>query len=126
MSYNIITLTRGDTFDFDVKVFEEAYGDYFAGALPGDIVEFSLYCPNEDEAILTKSVTLQLPDGADFEDYNAVSLLGNCTFSLEHVDTKDLPIGVYYYTVKLIRPGTTPETKQVITIINRTKFVLNR
>jgi hypothetical protein len=126
MSHNIITLTRGDTFDFDVKVYEEAYGDYFAGALPGDIVEFSLYHPNGDEAILTKSITLKLPDDVDLEDYDMVNLFGNCTFSLEHTDTKNLPIGVYYYTVKLIRPGTTPETKQVITIINRTKFVLNR
>jgi hypothetical protein len=118
MARNIIVLTRGDTFDFDVTIYDELYGDYFDGALPGDIVEFRLMHPNQtySEAILKKSIVIGEGNPS-----------GKCTFIIEHSETKDLPVGVYYYSVKVIRPGIKEQgiEPQVMTIINKTKFILN-
>jgi hypothetical protein len=117
MAQNIIILTRGDTFDFDITIYDELFGEYFDEAKPGDIVEFRLMYPNQTyaEAILKKSVTI-----GEKNPY------GKCTFTLKHSDTVNLPIGVYYYAVKFIRPGNNEDIEpQIATVINKTKFVLN-
>lgn len=118
MARNIIVLTRGDTFDFDVTIYDELYGDYFDGALPGDIVEFRLMRPNQAYADALLKKTCIIEPGNPY---------GKCTFFLEHSETKDLPVGVYYYAVKVIRPGNKEQgvEPQVITVINKTKFILN-
>lgn len=120
MSKNIITLTRGDTFDFNVTVFEELYGNYYTGTRAGDRIEFRLLLPNQDyfdeNPIIKKEIVLKDNNPND-----------ECIFYLEHEDTINLPIGVYYYAVKLIRDPQEGENfpRQVLTLINKTKFVLN-
>lgn len=122
MSKNIITLTRGDTFDFDITIFEELYGNYYTNTREGDIVEFKVLYPNQpynspdEEVPIIKTIILQDNNPND-----------ECRFYLEHSDTVDLPTGVYYYAVKLIRQPRENENfeKQVLTLVNKTKFVLN-
>ena len=120
MSKNIITLTRGDTFDFYVTVFEELYGNYYTGTRAGDRIEFRLLLPNQDyfdeNPIIKKEIVLKDNNPND-----------ECIFYLEHEDTVNLPIGVYYYAVKLIRDTQEGENfpRQVLNLINKTKFVLN-
>ncbi len=120
MANNIITLTKGDTFDFNVAVFEELYGQYYTGTRKGDKVVFKLLKPHQEffdeKPILEKEIILQDNNPND-----------ECVFYLEHSDTVNLPTGVYYYAVKLIRDpqGDEDFPRQVLTLINKTKFVLN-
>lgn len=138
MANNIITLTRGDTFDFNVTVFEELYGHYYTGTRMGDIIEFALMYPNQP--YIYKDVEFDA-DGNQIKRDLEIDPLpirqqiiikdnnpnDECIFYLENSDTKDLPIGVYYYTIKLIRKPYENENfeMQVLTIVNKTKFVLN-
>jgi hypothetical protein len=120
MANNIITLTKGDTFDFNVAIFEELYGHYYTGARAGDKIVFKLLKPNQEffseNAIIEKEIILKDNNPND-----------ECIFYLEHDDTVNLPTGVYYYAVKLIRDPQEGENfpRQVLTLINKTKFVLN-
>lgn len=128
MSKNIITMTKGDTFDFTVTIFEELYGHYYTETRPGDIIEFAVLRPNQEYTHhfndSDEEDLLPIRKQIIIEDENPND---ECTFYLEHSDTKNLPVGVYYYTVKLIRRPYPTENfeMQVLTIINRTKFVLN-
>lgn len=120
MSKNIITLTRGDTFDFNVAVYEELYGNYYTGTRAGDKIVFKILLPHQsffdDNPIYEDTITLQDNNPND-----------ECIFYLEHEDTVNIPVGVYYYAVKLIRDPQENEDfpRQVLTLINKTKFVIN-
>ncbi len=132
MSQNIIQITRGDTFDFNITVYDELYGAYYYGTQPGDKIVFRILYPHqsffdvveanennpENKEIALFSQTVELLDNTPNDD---------CVFYLEHEDTLKLLPGVYYYTVKLIRdpaPGETAK-RQVLTIIEKTKFIVN-
>jgi hypothetical protein len=158
MANNIITLTKGDTFDFNISVYEDLYGNYYTNTKAGDRIVFRILLPHQsfydtmgkDEltqeelyytdaegnikyyttyAELAKYVkTKYNKDLALFSDH--IDLQDNnpndeCIFYIEHEDTLHMAPGVYYYTVKLIREATTEYPKQVVTIIDKTKFVLN-
>jgi hypothetical protein len=80
-------------------------------------------CPNQqlEDAVIIKGYTL--------EDQNIET--GEIKIKLTPYDTKYLAPGVYYYTVKLhiggslADLGATEEPKEVITLIERTKFIIN-
>ena len=134
MANNIIVLTRGDTFDFDVSVYEDLYGNYYSNAQEGDILEFKLLRPNQDYFDADENIPLVIRQdiiaGEHTEDcYSdescSIDHQLNMTFYIEHEDTINLPIGVYYYAVKIYRPATESMKAQYLTVINKTKFVLN-
>lgn len=117
MAKNIIVLTRGDTFDFDITIYDELYGSYFNTAQDGDIIQFRLMFPNQpyEEAILKKEFIIK------------DNPYGRGTFVINHTDTINLTPGVYYYAVKLIRPGQNTDSgeDEVVTVIDKTKFIIN-
>lgn len=134
MANNIITLTRGDTFDFDVSVYEDLYGNYYSNAQEGDILEFKLLRPNQDYFDADENIPLVIrkniisgehTEDCDTDESCITDHILNMTFYIEHEDTINLPIGVYYYAVKIRRPATESMKEQYLTVINKTKFVLN-
>lgn len=134
---NIIVLTKGDNFDFDVSVYDEVYGNLYSGAQEGDILEFKLLKPHQDYFKDTPLIYkyIELTAGEHEKDICLADCLRDhiidCTFEINHLDTVNLPAGVYYYTIKLKRPGidlngnADPSKDQYLTVINKTKFVLN-
>lgn len=123
MSTKIIKINRGDSFDFKVRIptKNNANDVYLLTAV--DAVYFAIMNPHQrfEDAILFKGYTL---DDQDEET-------GEILISVVPNDTRLLSPGVYYYTVKLQRGGTLSiindldEPKEVRTIIERTKFILN-
>lgn len=122
MANNIIVLTKGDTYIFDFVLHDPLYGD--EGSVyelqDNEILYFALMYPHSkiEDAIILRGYTAESMDGA-FE------------IKLDPDDTYDLPAGVYYYTIKLQR-GVDVENEignfrvgEMITIIPRTKFILN-
>ena len=151
MANNIITLTKGDTFDFNISVFEDIYGSYYTSAKAGDRIVFRILLPNQSFYDTIGKDELNSEVDGDFENYTYTELAeyvktkynkdlalfskhieltdndpnDECIFYIEHEDTLHMAPGVYYYTVKQIREATTEYPKQVVTIIDKTKFVLN-
>lgn len=122
MASNIITMSRGDTYIFDFVLQDPFYNEEGIYELQdNEILYFALMYPHSkiEDAIILRGYTKQSLDGVAFE------------IKLEPDDTYDLPVGVYYYTIKLQR-GVEPETEignfrvgEMITLVPRTKFILN-
>lgn len=122
MANNIIMLNRGDTYVFDFILHDpinEESGVY--ELQDNEILYFALMYPHTklDDAVILRGYTKQSLDGTAFE------------IKLNPEDTYDLPTGVYYYTIKLQR-GVDVEkeignfrTGEIITLVPRTKFILN-
>lgn len=157
MANNIIVLTKGDTFDFNITVYEDLYGVYYQNALPNDKIVFRILHPHQsfyntmgkDELSFEELCYTDADDNVKYYTYAElaeyvktkynrdlalfsahIDIKDNdpndeCIFYIEHEDTLHMAPGVYYYTVKLIREATAEYPKQVITIIDKTKFVLN-
>ena len=115
MSTKIIKVNRGDSFEFTVATPELTATDgvYLAIMYPHQRVE---------DAVVIKgiyTVAEQDPES------------GEIKIKLTPYDTKYLATGVYYYTVKLQKGGSladlgaTEEPNEVLTIIERTKFIIN-
>lgn len=122
MANNIIVINRGDSFDFDLTIADESSktGRYI---LTGDdVIYFGLMDPHQpfEQALVKKRYTVADAD-----------LAGNLSISIEPQDTLDLLPGVYYYAVKLLKKSDYDEysgeylTERVITVINKTKFIIN-
>jgi hypothetical protein len=132
MANNIITLTRGDTFDFDVTAYEEMYGNLYTGAQANDVLEFKVLKPNQDyflpdhelPIVKRKKIEAEVHDNDCEIDCIQEHFL-KYTFEIDHIDTINLPVGVYYYAVKLYRPGETSNKDQYLTLVDKTKFILN-
>ncbi len=137
MAQNIIILNKGDTFDFYITAFEHEGGKLAALVQKNDIIEFKVLYPNQD--YFDSDQNIPIVKRYTIESDDASSTLKS-TINIEHWDTINLKPGVYYYTVKLKRPLTPEEQSafetelvdipvehraQYVTIINRTKFVLN-
>lgn len=122
MASNIIMLSKGDTYVFDFVLQDPLYGEEGVYELQdNEVLYFALMYPHTkiEDAVILRGYTKQSLDGVAFE------------IKLEPEDTYDLPTGVYYYTIKLQR-GVNPETEignfrvgEMMTIIPRTKFILN-
>jgi len=115
MASNIITINRGDSFEFNLYIEDKdtESGLYFLDT--DDVVYLGVMMPRmtfEDALIKRKyNYTNQEKDG---------SIVVKITPS----DTLDLEPGVYYYSVKLVQNVRT-EQEEVKTVINKTKFVVN-
>lgn len=122
MASNIIMLSKGDTYIFDFVLQDPLYGEEGVYELQdNEVLYFALMYPHStiEDAVILRGYTKQSLDGVAFE------------IKLDPEDTYDLPTGVYYYTIKLQR-GVNPETEignfrvgEMMTIIPRTKFILN-
>ena len=121
MAKNIIKMNRGDTYEFNLTIDDEGSesGKY---VLQGnDTVYFGLMEPNSAfEQSLVKKIYTEEDRDKD----------GNIFITIEPEDTEHLLPGVYYYSVKLevdheIGDGETRESiHKVITVINKTKFII--
>lgn len=129
MAKNIIKLNRGDSYEFALSVpnKENPAENYILTGT--DVLYFVLLYPHQpfEEAILSKGY-----DRADqIIDENGKNT-GKILIKLAPTDTLCLTPGIYYYSVKLYRGGKLNETdgsysnaKEVSTIIERTKFIVN-
>ena len=118
MSANIITINRGDTYTFDLTIHDDSLDDGRYILQDDDALYFGLMDPHQpfEHALVKKRYTAEDCDNA-----------GNLTIELRPEDTLDLLPGVYFYSVKLHRLKNDDEAyiDRVITIINKTKFVIN-
>lgn len=119
MASNIITMTRGDTYIFDVTLFDEWNPNKRYEIQSGDVVYFGLMLPHQrfEDAILKKRFV-----------YETSAFPGRIQIRIAPEDTVDLEPGVYYYAVKLkISSENEAGDNQtdVVTVINKTKFIIN-
>ena len=119
MAKNIIKMNRGDTYEFNLTIDDEG-SDNGKYLLQGnDAVYFGLMEPNSAfEQSLVKKVYTEEDRDKD----------GNIFITIEPEDTEHLLPGVYYYSVKLEVDHENGETcesiHKVITVINKTKFII--
>lgn len=122
---NIIVMNRGDSCDFDLTISDEASTSGRYKLTGDDTVYFGLMDPGQpfEVALVRKKFTVE-----DTDD------MGNLVISLKPEDTLDLYPGKYFYAVKLhlnhddIDPNTGLPTgdrvDRVVTVINKTKFII--
>lgn len=122
---NVIILNRGDTYEFELTIADEASKDGCYHLQGDDTVYLGIMDPHQsfEDALVKKRFTV--------EDMDAH---GGLTIVLEPEDTLDLLPGTYYYAVKLHMQHediylTTNEVvgyvDKVYTVINKTKLFLN-
>ena len=119
MAKNIIKMNRGDTYEFNLTIDDEGSesGKYLLQG--NDTVYFGLMEPNSAfEQSLVKKIYTEEDRDKD----------GNIFITIEPEDTEHLLPGVYYYSVKLEVDHENGETYEsihkVITVINKTKFII--
>ena len=122
MANNIIMLNRGETYVFDFVLHDPIYDESGVYELQdNEILYFAIMYPHTkiEDAVILRGYTKESLDGNAFE------------IRLNPEDTYDLPVGVYYYTIKLQR-GVDIEKEignfragEMMTIVPRTKFILN-
>ena len=119
MAKNIIKMNRGDTYEFNLTIDDEGSenGKYLLQG--NDTVYFGLMEPNSAfEQSLVKKIYTEEDRDKD----------GNIFITIEPEDTEHLLPGVYYYSVKLevdhLQGKTYERIHKVITVINKTKFII--
>ena len=126
MSTRVIKINRGDSYEFTLMIPSKSDPNkpYLLSSEDSfDAVYFALMYPNQrfEDAIFIK--------GYESNEQNPKT--GEITIKIEPNDTRVLTPGVYYYVVKLQRGGTLEvvddfdDAKEVRTIIDRTKFIIN-
>ena len=122
---NIIVLNRGDTYEFDLTINDDTSADGRYHLQGDDALYLGIMDPGQpfETALVRKKIAV--------EDTDA---MGNINLVLNPEDTLDLLPGKYFYAVKLhldhaeINPETNEPTgnyiDKVVTIINKTKFIL--
>ena len=119
MAKNIIKMNRGDTYEFNLTIDDEGSenGKYILQG--NDTVYFGLMEPNSAfEQSLVKKIYTEEDRDKD----------GNIFITIEPEDTEHLLPGVYYYSIKLevdhLQGKTYERIHKVITVINKTKFII--
>ena len=121
---NIIVLNRGDSYDFDVTINDESSIDGRYHLRESDVLYLGIMDPGQpfEEALIKKRLTANETDPS-----------GNITLALVPEDTLELLPGKYFYSVKLHLSHTEYDLKtnepigyvdRVVTVINKTKFIL--
>lgn len=119
MASNIITMTRGDSYVFDVTLFDEWNLNKRWELESADTVYFGLMFPHQkfEDAILRKRYVA-----------DQCKTSGRITIRIAPEDTVDLEPGVYYYAIKVRVISTNEDGEQqtdVVTVVNKTKFIIN-
>ncbi len=120
MAKNIIKMNRGDTYEFNLTIDDEGSenGKYILQG--NDTVYFGLMEPNSvfEQSLVRKSTNDCIKFDKD----------GNFFITIEPEDTEHLLPGVYYYSIKLevdhLQWETCESIHKVITVINKTKFII--
>ena len=123
MSYNIIKLNRGDSYEFTINVAEKINSFKDSILAESEAIYFALLYPHQrfEDAILVKGY------GQEDQDVKTSEI----TIKITPKMTRNLAPGIYYYTVKLQRGGTLDDItddddpKEIQTLIERTKFIIN-
>jgi hypothetical protein len=122
---NIIVMNRGDTYDFDLTIADAASEDGRYRLKGNDTVYFGLMDPGQpfETALVRKRYTKEDTDE-----------MGNLVIIIDPEDTLDLFPGKYFYAVKLhldhdevdVTTGksTGSRVDRVVTVINKTKFII--
>lgn len=122
---NIIVMNRGDTYEFDLTIDDEASMDGRYRLTGDDAVYFGLMDPGQpfETALVRKKFTAEDTDE-----------MGNLVITISPEDTLDLYPGKYFYAIKLhldhddIDSNTGESTgkriDRVVTVINKTKFII--
>jgi len=114
---NIIRMNRGDTFSFDFTISDENSPDGRYILKNDDVLYLGLMDPHQpfENALVKKRYT---KDDCDE--------MGNLIIKFLPEDTLDLVPGVYYYSIKLHKITDDEEdyVDEVVTIINKTKFII--
>lgn len=94
MASNIIVMTRGDTFRFDVTVFDEEDMTARYDFLDRDRIYFGVMRPHQkfEDAIIRKAF-----------NGSAAKTTGRINITIQPEDTEHLEPGVYYYAIKLMK-----------------------
>ena len=125
MSSKIIKINRGDSYSFDIWVTKNGIDPYMLE--PGqDIVYFAILFPHQPFECADRRLVsgYRAEDGDQDKD-------GNINIQIRPADTRWLAPGIYYYTVKLKRGGNLLDISnnddpiEVITLVERTKFIIN-
>lgn len=119
---NIIVLNRGDSYPFTFYIEDENSSNGVYLLKDDDTVYFGVMDPHQpfENALIRKKYTAEDMDSA-----------GNINIEITPDDTIDLFPGVYYYSIKLHKQSPAnlelgePEIDRVMTIINKTKFIIN-
>lgn len=113
--YNLITLTRGDTYSFELNIDDNGENYQLTG---DDTVYFGIMDPNQrfEDALVKKKFTVDDLDPT-----------GSLIIQIDPEDTLDLLPGRYFYAIKLLRDhldadGT--EVYNVETVVDKTKFII--
>lgn len=122
MASNIIVMTRGDTYRFDVTVFDEADITARYDFIDKDRIYFGIMHPHQkfEDALIRKAY-----------DGSIAKTSGRITITIQPEDTEYLEPGVYYYAIKLKKYDGVDEEQpdkeywDIITLVNKTKLVLN-
>lgn len=122
MSYNIITLNRGDSYPLTLSIDDPNSPAGYYTLKDDDAVYFGIMDPHQlfENALVRKKFTADDMDEA-----------GNISIVINPEDTIDLYPGIYYYAVKLHKSSPAnqetgeAEIDEVLTIINKTKFIIN-
>ena len=124
MAKNIIKLNRGDSYEFKISIPDKNDNIKSFILTDTDAVYFALLYPHQrfEDAIIIK--------GYDYTDHIIEKCIntGEILVKIEPKDTVNLAPGIYYYTIKLLQGGTLgkiDDAKEVRTIIERTKFIIN-
>lgn len=115
MSFRIIQLCRGDTYQFLLSAIDTDSEDGVYHLQDTDMVYLGVMRPHDpfEKAIIKRSFTKDDMDSS-----------GQIRVRINAEDTINLLPGVYYYAVKLVQDrGLSTET--VTTIIKNTKFVIH-
>lgn len=119
MASNIITMTRGDSYIFDVTLFDEWNLTKRYEIQENDSIYFGVMLPHQkfEDAIIKKKYT-----------YDNVKSTGRISIRIAPEDTLNLDPGVYYYAVKIkiISINEDGDSQiDVVTVVNKTKFIIN-
>lgn len=114
MSTKIITMNRGDTTRFTVAITDLLCNEY--QLTDEDILYFGLMDPHQpfENALIKKRFTKEDLDEA-----------GHIQIELLPEDTLEFCPGIYYYAIKLHHLSLKQNIDEVITVVNKTKFVIN-
>lgn len=123
---NFIMLNRGDTYSFDMIAVHPADPDTNYILNDSDILYFLVTVPHgrfdDNNSVIIKKCFTK----ADINES------GSFTITILSKETRDLKPGIYYYTFKLQQNITNLELDKynfdigdIITVVPRTKFILN-
>ena len=130
MAKNIIKLNRGDSYKFEVNISPDDYP-----LLDTEAVYFALLNPHQHFKDANLVIGYNHTDIITEKDDTTDEILFKIEINIEPRHTRNLAPGIYYYTVKLFKLGSSEHRADVLlnydkilkskTLVERTKFIIN-